>query len=205
MAREQKTPTKVASVFVDHNFSAENNLMDLSTRIFSVVNNRVQKAKDKLSVIKPGILKSAQSEIKQERTRLNALKTNAFRSADNNIRLGIKRLNDMGSSIFKMADSRVKFANINMAMHKQTVKMSDPQNVLNRGFAIVKSMRIQQVITNPDVLDDNSELEITLKEGTVLALVHNTELTNKINAIRRNLVKTETAHFAHHHCKNNNQ
>ena len=48
MAREQKTPTKVASLFVDHNFEFENKLMRLKNNFFSAVNDQVQKAADQL-------------------------------------------------------------------------------------------------------------------------------------------------------------
>jgi len=49
MAREQKTPTKVAALFVDHNFEFENNLIELKTRFFDLVKNQVQQAKEKLA------------------------------------------------------------------------------------------------------------------------------------------------------------
>jgi len=48
MAREQKTPTKVAALFVEHNFLFENQLMDLKTNLFNLVNDQVQDAREKL-------------------------------------------------------------------------------------------------------------------------------------------------------------
>ncbi len=48
MAREQKTPTKVASLFVEHNFEFENKLIDLKTNLFSLIKEQVQYAKEKL-------------------------------------------------------------------------------------------------------------------------------------------------------------
>ncbi|MEO5683740.1 MAG: exodeoxyribonuclease VII large subunit [Chitinophagaceae bacterium] len=49
MAREQKTPTKVAALFVDHNFEFENNLMELKTRFLNLVKDQIQTAADKLT------------------------------------------------------------------------------------------------------------------------------------------------------------
>ena len=49
MAREQKTPTKVASLFVEHNFEFENRLMDLKERFFDLVSDQIENAKEKLS------------------------------------------------------------------------------------------------------------------------------------------------------------
>jgi exodeoxyribonuclease VII large subunit len=48
MAREQKTPTKAASLFVEHNFEFENNLIRLKTIFFDLIKNQIQNAKEKL-------------------------------------------------------------------------------------------------------------------------------------------------------------
>ncbi len=49
MAREQKTPTKVASLFVERNFEFENKLIDLKTHLFDLVNKQLEHAKEKLN------------------------------------------------------------------------------------------------------------------------------------------------------------
>jgi len=48
MAREQKTPTKVASLFVERNFEFENKLIALKTNIFAIIHDQVEKAKKEL-------------------------------------------------------------------------------------------------------------------------------------------------------------
>ncbi|MDZ4845779.1 MAG: exodeoxyribonuclease VII large subunit [Chitinophagales bacterium] len=48
MAREQKTPTKVASFFVEHNFEFENRLIDIRTNFFAAVREQLEKAKENL-------------------------------------------------------------------------------------------------------------------------------------------------------------
>jgi exodeoxyribonuclease VII large subunit len=49
MAREQKTPTKVAALFVDHNFEFENRLMALCNKLSMAVSNRLQQHREKLA------------------------------------------------------------------------------------------------------------------------------------------------------------
>jgi len=49
MAREQKTPTKVASLFVDHNFEFENRLIELKTNFYALIDQKIQNAKDVLN------------------------------------------------------------------------------------------------------------------------------------------------------------
>jgi exodeoxyribonuclease VII large subunit len=48
MAREQKTPTKVASLIVEHNFEFENQLIELKTNFFELVRKQIQNAKEEL-------------------------------------------------------------------------------------------------------------------------------------------------------------
>jgi exodeoxyribonuclease VII large subunit len=48
MAREQKTPTKVASLLVEHNFEFENKLIELKTQFFELVTDQIENAKNNL-------------------------------------------------------------------------------------------------------------------------------------------------------------
>jgi exodeoxyribonuclease VII large subunit len=48
MAREQKTPTKVASLFVEHNFEFENKLIELKINLFEIIKRQIQKTKERL-------------------------------------------------------------------------------------------------------------------------------------------------------------
>ncbi len=52
MAREQKTPTKVASLFVERNFEFENKLIDLKTKFFELVKEQLDNANEDLANVK---------------------------------------------------------------------------------------------------------------------------------------------------------
>ncbi len=52
MVREQKTPTKVAALFVEHNFNFENRLIQLKNNFYDLVKNQIANAKDNLNSIK---------------------------------------------------------------------------------------------------------------------------------------------------------
>lgn len=191
MAREQKTPTKVAAVFVEHNFATENKLIDVSVRFFGLVSHKVQKAKDKLEILKPNIFKLAEREIKSEKNKLDTLKPNvfklvdreiksqrnkltslkssAFRTVDNNIRSGMKRLTEVRMSILKIAESTVKYEISKLNTAKQTVRLLDPQLILNRGFAIVTFN--DKVITDSKEVDSGMEIQARLKNGIIYSTV----------------------------------
>lgn len=52
MARQHKTPTKVASSLVDHNFNFESEIIDFKERFFATVENMIEEANDNLQQIK---------------------------------------------------------------------------------------------------------------------------------------------------------
>ncbi len=49
MAREQKTPTKVATLIIDHNFEFENQVIQLKTNFFEAIKRQLQNASDQLN------------------------------------------------------------------------------------------------------------------------------------------------------------
>jgi exodeoxyribonuclease VII large subunit len=63
MAREQKTPTKVAAMIVEHNFDFENALIDLKTRMADAVADQLQRAKERLEQAKRIIRLSSPRDI----------------------------------------------------------------------------------------------------------------------------------------------
>jgi exodeoxyribonuclease VII large subunit len=103
MAREQKTPTKVASLFVEHNFDFENTLIDLKTRLTDTIAKQLENAKEELD---------------------NA---------------------------------------------KRIVKLSGPQAILDRGFAIIMSNN--KIVVDPKTITENSQLQTLLKNETIHSTV----------------------------------
>ena len=103
MAREQKTPTKVAALFVDHNFEFENSLLQLGTRLNDAVQRQLQQHRDQLE---------------------NA---------------------------------------------KRIVKLSSPQAILNRGFAIITVNG--KIVTDPAAIKENDKLQTILKDEVIHSTV----------------------------------
>ncbi len=114
MAREQKTPTKVASLFIEHNFEFENSLIDLKTRLADAVKEGLENAKDELGHA------------------------------------------------------------------KRIVKLSSPQAILNRGFAIIMSNN--KIVVDPKTIKENSQLQTLLKDETIYSTVtKKTKNENRLN------------------------
>lgn len=103
MAREQKTPTKVASLIVENNFDFENNLIELKTRLSDTIKEQIDNATEKLN---------------------NA---------------------------------------------KRIVKLSSPQAILDRGFAIITCNN--KIVVDPKTIKENAQLETLLKNETIHSTV----------------------------------
>ena len=112
MAREQKTPTKAAALFIEHNAEFENKLIQLKQHLFDAIKNQLQQAADKLE---------------------NA---------------------------------------------KRIVKLSSPQAILNRGFAIVTING--KIITDPSKIKEQDTLQTILRHE----IIHST-VTKKSNNEKR--------------------
>jgi len=108
MARELKTPTKVASLFVEHNAEFENKLIQLKQNLLDAVKRQIQQAADKLE---------------------NA---------------------------------------------RRIVKLSSPQAILNRGFAIITING--KIVTDPSVIKKEDALQTILRNETIHSTV--TKKTN---------------------------
>ncbi len=104
MAREEKTPTKVASLIVEHNFEFENELIELKTRIEASIKEQIQDAEDELKNT------------------------------------------------------------------KRIVKISSPQAIIKRGFAIITQNK--KIITDPNKIRENSTIDTLLKNEIIQSTVN---------------------------------
>lgn len=191
MAREQKTPTKVASVIVDHNFEFENKVIefkdklglivwnrmnseknkikDIKTSFFNLVKDQIRSAGKKVDDVKRDILTLAQGIIRDEKSEIKEVKNKISRSVRDEIKNNRGKIDNIKSVfISRIVSDRLSKATQSLSSAKKIIKLSDPQNILNQGFAIVKSNN--KLVTSPTDLVDSSEMEITLKDGVVLAI-----------------------------------
>jgi exodeoxyribonuclease VII large subunit len=110
MAREQKTPTKVATLFVEHNFEFENQLIQLKLRLAESIKETFETAKAAI---------------------------------DNT---------------------------------KRIIKLSSPQAILNRGFAIIK--KNDTIVVDPNDIQEHNSVQILLKNQIIYSTVTKKVKTN---------------------------
>jgi exodeoxyribonuclease VII large subunit len=169
MAREQKTPTKVAAIFVEHNFATENKLIELCTKLFSSVNKKIQKEKDKLETKNVRLYGQAEREIRIEKLKLKALKTSTFKAVDGQVKKSFVKFTELKSGLYRTAESIIMGSWNNIWALSKTVKLLDPQTILNRGFAIVTFNN--KTVTDSSEVEGGVEIQARLKNGTIYSTV----------------------------------
>jgi exodeoxyribonuclease VII large subunit len=165
MAREQKTPTKVAAVLIDHNLAFEDAVIELKDKFYKKVDKVLSKQKEQLSSAKTKLFGFVDRAIKDENTRLKDFKSSFLRLAGNKIKSEKERLEKEKSRIFKLAGGAISISKERLSNAKNIVKLSDPQVILNKGFAIVECNG--KVVTDSSQVNIGSELKITLKQGSI--------------------------------------
>lgn len=73
MARPYKTPTKVAGYIVDHNFSFEQEVIELQERFFSFVRNIMREEINNFYVLKEGLATTISTYLQNRKTDLKAM------------------------------------------------------------------------------------------------------------------------------------
>lgn len=140
-----KTPTAVADFLIEHNSYFEGALLSLEGQIYQL----------------------SQSIIQQERMNLIQLE-NAIAHA---VRLDILELNlsikNIEEAIQGAAHRQLTNAEAQVDQMEQTIKLLDPQNIINRGFAAVKQQG--KYLSNIKDINYKKDISIELTDGTLTA------------------------------------
>lgn len=79
------------------------------------------------------------------------------------------KLMGLKARFFELAKLQIKNAEGKLDYARQIIKLSSPQAILNRGFAIV--MQNNSIITNPAKLDINTTMQVILKDEIIYSTV----------------------------------
>lgn len=165
MAREQKTPTKVAAVFIEHNLAFEDAIIELKDKLYKNVEKVISKQKEQLLSAKTKLFGLVEKSVKDENKALKDFKARFLRLASNKIKSEKDAIQKERSRIYKLAMGAISISKERLSNAKNIVKLSDPQVILNKGFAIVECNGA--VVTDSSQVNVGSELKITLKQGII--------------------------------------
>lgn len=170
MARQLKTPTKVAAALIDINFRFENDVQLLAERLEDAVDGLLLEKQQQLSRWQEKLTIIIPQKLATKRAKLH----------DWDVKLGfdVGRLLQSKKDHLLQADERViKTSNRLLQRRKEQLRASvrllhqlSPQTIVNRGFAIV--MLGDKVITNVSQLKPSQQITTILKNGAVESTIN---------------------------------
>ncbi len=172
MARQLKTPTKVAAAIIDINLSFESNIIRLHERLTNKIEHIFGNYKLNYNQWKKNIIVHAQHQVVQAKTKIEALKKVQKEAVLFTLQAKQIQLQKYERDIIKGAEN-IFLNKKQLTEHKkQLIKHLSPQNVLNRGYAIV--MKNEQIITDSAKLKQGDNIKTILKDSSLISTVEKT-------------------------------
>lgn len=153
--RSFKTPTAVANYLIDHNALFETTILDLAVRLQML-------AKEKLSAV-DHFLNSA-PHLFQERI------AQQIQSKENAIDL-------LRDQIPLLTQNKLLQFENHLGQIEAYVNASDPNNILKKGFAIIRTKE-NEIIKSIDQVHESDEITTVLKDGTFISTIHTLNNSN---------------------------
>jgi exodeoxyribonuclease VII large subunit len=164
-----KTPTKAAELIIAHNRLFEESVTNIQKMLLIKTYQLISLQKDRLANINQATINTSRRLLHGHHRNilnLSGLILNAPRTAISNRR---KDLDNIYSNL--QSYSRIYFSNKRgyIGHFSSIVKMMSPQNILNKGFAIIKSDG--KILNNADIIIEGMELDIQLSSAFIKTTV----------------------------------
>jgi len=186
-----KTPTKAAEFIIAHNRSFELGILSLQQNIVIKSQQLFHVHYKELSELKNAISRSARELVQlhgEELTRINHRITSSSRRVlyghQKKLMLTVHQLtqgtsmlfqqkkNELGNiknSIQNAAVDYLRHEKLTLEYQKKSIQLMSPQNILRKGYAIVKSGG--KIISSADNIEAGHEIEVILKDAKLKSIV----------------------------------
>nr|WP_255700755.1 exodeoxyribonuclease VII large subunit [Flavobacterium sp. F-30] len=186
-----KTPTKAAEFIIAHNRSFELRILALQQNIVIKSQQLFHVHYKELSELKNAISRSARELVQlhgEELTRTNDRITSSSRRVlyghQKKLMLTVHQLtqgtsmlfqqkkNELGNiknSIQNAAVDYLRHEKLTLEYHQKSIQLMSPQNILRKGYAIVKSGG--KIISSADNIEAGHEIEVILKDAKLKSIV----------------------------------
>lgn len=171
-AQSVKTPTAAAQWLLTRGIDALARLNALSTALAANAREILGHAREQLTYFNTAIPATARRHIDTHRLRLQNLQQSIPQAARTRIHNDTQRLDRAVELIH--AATRQAFARENIRLQNlaDKIHLLEPQNTLNRGYALVTDTDGHH-ITNAETLHSGQQLTITLRQGQTNVTVNN--------------------------------
>lgn len=186
-----KTPTKAAEFIITHNKIFEDQLRSFQQIIIIKSQTFLAKQNSIFNKINSGIVNNSRTALEQSKNNLSILKQEFTTSSSNKITDFKLQLNSKSFAISRLPTAIInesrelsrflpKLSSVSikrLSKEKSTLKnivalinVISPENILRKGFAIVKSKG--EITSDPDQFSPGSEIEIILRSQNIKATVN---------------------------------
>lgn len=168
-----KTPTKAAELILAHNRNFEDSLLNLKNRILINTQQLLSLHSNALSGTRSYIIRDVISLLNEHRQRVYALSSMIVGQPRYMIGNRRKDLNNMINNIKLYNRMYLSNKNGHLEHYLAVVKLMSPQNILNKGFAIVKLNN--HIISKADDVLPGQELTVQLASTEIHTIVKSKE------------------------------
>ena len=187
-----KTPTKAAEFIITHNKIFEDRLLSFQqsiiinsqsflakqTSLFNKINSGIvnnsrtalDRSKNNLSNLKQQFTTSSSKIITDFKLELNSKRFGVFSGSKGVVSNERRELSGFIPRISSASRGRVSTEKRSLKSIVALINVISPENILRKGFAIVKSKG--EITSDPDLFSPGSEIEIILRSQTIKATVN---------------------------------
>lgn len=164
MARQLKTPTKVAAAIIDINYRFENDVLELAERMEDAIeallldkHQLLTRWNEKMNLIVPQKIASSKTRLADWTIKLQTDVTRIMQQQK-------LRLLQANENLDKTSDRFITKHKERLASNIRLLNQLSPQSILNRGFAMVLSG--DTIITDASILQKNQSVKTILKTSS---------------------------------------
>lgn len=165
-----KTPTKAAEFIIAHNRKFEDAILDFQKKILINTFQIINLQKDRLMQLNNHTINTSRELVYRHQRKLMNLSGSILSNPKIVIANRRNDLNNVSNNVKSYA--RIYFLNKQAYLGHfiSLVRLMNPQNILNKGFAIVKMNN--KILSNADAINEGSELNINLAQSTIHVTVN---------------------------------
>ena len=170
MARQLKTPTKVAAALIDINFRFENELQQLALQMEDAVEElildkqlQINRWTEKLALLLP-------QKIASKKIKLTDWKHSIAQNTNRTVNAKFSQLQLTRERLEKSTNHILVIKNNQLLATTRLLHQLSPQTIINRGFAMVMSGN--KIIIGAADLKLNEKIETIFKNGTVVSTIN---------------------------------
>lgn len=181
MARQYKVPTKVAATIVDHNHTAELELMNLNNRMEDAVTALLFEKNQQLGRWEQQMQWILPNRVALRRQRLQLWQSSLMQMNKRIVDNRTRKIAELQTRLDHSAARFIKLQREKLGMQIRLVEQVDPKTILQKGFAMIE--QDGKVITQLSQVDARKKLITQMAQGQIESTIEKILYNERANDI----------------------